>query len=412
MTATTEFYYAPLDAWFDVRAYPSRDGLSVFFRDVTANKLMERELRDSEAKFRRLVEQLPAVVYVLANDEHQTPIYFSPTVQEMLRATPEEMELRTTHWFDNVHPEDRDRAVAESQRSELAEDTFRCEYRMTRADGSYVWVQDDCVPVRDDAGEIVAWQGILLDISERVRLEQELRQALEAAQAANKARSHFLAMMSHELRTPMQAVLGYADLLLVEPEGSLTSQQLEDIQYIRQGAGRMISLVGQMLDLSRLEAGRLELAIESVDLAKIIEQVRHDIAPQAAAKRLALCSDLPPRLPPLRGDPLRLHQILLNLAGNAVKFTEQGSVTIAASSTNRTVEVAVSDTGIGIAPDILPHVFEEFRQADSGMTRRHTGAGLGLAIAKRLAEQHGGRISAASTPNKGSTFTLHLPAGE
>lgn len=412
MTATTEFYYPPLDAWFDVRAYPSRDGLSVFFRDVTANKLMERELRESEAKFRRLVEQLPAVVYVLANDEYQTPVYFSPTVEEMFRATPKDMESRTTHWFDNVHAEDRDRVVAESQRSELAEDTFRSEYRMARSDGSYVWVQDECVPVRNETGKIVAWQGILLDISERVRLEQELRQALEAAQAANRARSQFLAMMSHELRTPMQAVLGYADLLLIEPGGSLTGQQVEDIHYIRQGAGRMISLVEQMLDLSRLEAGRLELAIEAVDLAKIIEQVRHDIAPQAAAKGLVVGSDLSPRLPPLQGDPLRLHQILLNLAGNAVKFTQQGSVTISASSTNGVVDVAVSDTGIGIAPDILPHVFEEFRQADSGMTRRHTGAGLGLAIAKRLAEQHGGRISAVSTPDKGSTFTLHLPAGK
>jgi signal transduction histidine kinase len=117
-------------------------------------------------------------------------------------------------------------------------------------------------------------------------------------------------------------------------------------------------------------------------------------------------------LPPLQGDPLRLHQILLNLAANAVKFTERGSVLITASTANGAVDVAVSDTGIGIPPDILPHVFEEFRQADSGMTRRHTGAGLGLAIAKRLAEQHGGRISAVSTPNKGSTFTLHLPVGK
>jgi signal transduction histidine kinase len=330
----------------------------------------------------------------------------------MLRAAPEKLSSRTTHWFDRVHPEDRDRVMAENRRAELAEDAFHCEYRLARADGSYVWVQDECVPVRNDAGEIGAWQGILLDVSERVRLEQELRQALEAAQAANRARSHFLAMMSHELRTPMQAVLGYADLLLIEPEGSLTTRQLEDIHYIRQGAGRMISLVGQMLDLSRLEAGRLELAIESVDLGKIIEQVRQDVAPQAAAKGVALSSDLPPLLPPLRGDPLRLHQILLNLAGNAVKFTEQGTVTIAAVDTGPTVDVAVSDTGIGIASDILPHVFEEFRQADSGMTRRHTGAGLGLAIAKRLAEQHGGLISAVSVPNEGSTFTLHLPCRE
>ena len=172
----------------------------------------------------------------------------------------------------------------------------------------------------------------------------------------------------------------------------------------------MVALIDQMLDLSRTEAGRLELAAEPIDLAEIIERVRQDIAPQAAAKALDLRIDLPPSLPPVVGDPDRLRQILLNLVDNAVKFTDEGSVCVTAYTTEDGVAVAVSDTGIGITEETLPLIFEEFRQVDSRMTRRHGGTGLGLAIAQKLAEQMGGSITVASRHQAGSTFTLHLPA--
>ncbi len=220
-------------------------------------------------------------------------------------------------------------------------------------------------------------------------------------------------MMCHELRTPLQAVLGYSEFLLEGSEGLLTAEQREDIGYIHQAGGRMIGLINQMLDLSRMEAGRLELATEPVDLVQVIEHVRQDVAPQAAAKSLSLQIDLPASLPLVMGDAERLRQILLNLVGNAVKFTDEGCVRVAAAPTSTGgVDIVVRDTGIGIPPDALPFIFDEFRQVDSGLTRRHGGAGLGLAIARKLTEQMGGSIRVNSEVNVGSTITLHLPIGK
>ncbi len=515
--------------WYDVRAYPSADGLSVFFHDVTEPRRLTEELRASEGKYRALVEQLPVVVYVLAPDEPQTLVYVSPQVEPLFGFTPEEAIASGTHWLHSIHPDDRDRVAAIDA---LSETSFRAEYRELRKDGSHVWVRDECVPVYDKDGTIVAWQGVLLDISdliaaeearaqlaalvesaedaivsstmagtitswnrgaerlygyqpeeiigqsflrllpddvsdgtlewrrnaaqsgeplapfettrlrkdgtevavsialspirdrygrivgvssitrdvtERKKLEADLREALQAAQAGIRTKTLFLAMMSHELRTPLQAVLGYADFLLNGPAGSLTPEQREDIGYIRQGAGRMVALIEQLLDLSRMEAGRLDLAAEPVELATIIEQVRQDLVPTVTAKGLSFILDVPEDLPPVLGDTVRLRQILLNVVGNAVKFTDAGLVQITAAAEPDFVVVTVHDTGIGIAPQALPFIFEEFRQVDDSRTRRHGGAGLGLAIARRLIEQMGGRISAESEPGAGSTFTLWLP---
>ena len=246
------------------------------------------------------------------------------------------------------------------------------------------------------------------DVTAQRRYEREIQAALAEARAANRGKDLFLAMMSHELRTPLQAVLGYADFLLADRGEPLSPVQIEDIGYIRQGAERMAALIERILDLSRIEAGALDLASEPVDLPAILEQVRQDIAPQASAKELAVHVDVADRLPVIDGDPMRIRQILLNLAGNAVKFTEQGSVRLSARASGDGVDVSVSDTGIGIAREALPYIFEEFRQADNGAVRRYEGAGLGLAISRRLAEQMGGSISVVSQSGEGSTFTLHL----
>lgn len=235
--------------------------------------------------------------------------------------------------------------------------------------------------------------------------------AKEAAEAANEAKSHFLAMTSHELRTPLQAVLGYAEFLLADPQAPLTAEQREDLGYIRQGGLRMLTIISQMLDLSRIEAGRLDLVMQPADLAKILEHVRQDVAPQASQKGVALRFLLPAALPPFSCDAERLRQILLNLVGNAVKFTDTGAVEVTTTMIENEVTVAVRDTGCGIAPEALPSIFEAFRQVDSRLARRHGGAGLGLAIAQKLAELMGGRILVESALGVGSTFTLQIAAG-
>lgn len=489
--------------------------------------------RQQESRYRTLVEQLPAVIYILAADERATRLYFSPYLTRLTGYTPAEALAQGDHWLDWVHPEDRQRVVDLDAETSATGAVFRAEYRHLRKDGTYIWVLDECVPVRDDGGAIIVWQGVVLDITSRVESEEvqarlaaivdsaedaiissdlngaitswnrgaqdlygyqsgemvgqqitilfpdgkvdgalaeritatqagnpgesyttvrrrqdgslvdvtvslfpirnhtgnviglssitrditawklseaQLQMALEAAQTANEAKSQFLAMMSHELRTPLQAILGYTEFLLADPTSQLTAEEREDLGYIQQGGLRMLTLINQLLDLSRLEAGRLEVARKAVDLSSVLELVRQDVAPQALKKALDLHIIIPSNLPAVLGDPERLRQILLNLVGNAVKFTERGSVTIQAMAKDEIVSISVTDTGIGMSPDELPQIFEAFRQVDSRLTRRHGGAGLGLAIAQRLAALMDGNISVESQPGVGSTFTLTIPA--
>jgi PAS domain S-box-containing protein len=336
--------------------------------------------------------------------------YQSPPIERILGYHREELLGRNA--FELVHSDDRLATWAVFEQA-LADPTLvpTVEFRFQHRDGSWRWLESTGTNLLTDpnvGGFVVNSR----DITERKRANEALRVALEAAQAANQAKGLFLDMMSHELRTPLQAVLGYSEFLLEGSEGLLTAEQREDIGYIHQAGGRMIALINQMLDLSRMEAGRLELATEPVDLVQVIEHVRQDVAPQAAAKSLTLQIDLPASLPCVTGDAERLRQILLNLVGNAVKFTDEGCIRVTAAVTStRGVDIVVSDTGIGIPPDALPFIFDEFRQVDSGLTRRHGGAGLGLAIARKLTEQMGGSIRVSSELDVGTTVTLHLPVG-
>ncbi len=238
-----------------------------------------------------------------------------------------------------------------------------------------------------------------------------LRTAKEAAEAADRLKSGFLSTMSHELRTPLNAILGYAELLLGGFGGPLSPDQAGDVRQIVVGAERLLALVNDVLDLARIEAGGVELEPETVALREAVADVAAELAPQASAKGLSVVADVPDGLV-ARVDRRRLHQVLLNLAGNAVKFTERGEVRFSARPVADGVEVAVADTGIGISPQSLPHVFDEFRQAESGTTRRFGGTGLGLAIVRKLVEAHGGSVRAESSPGVGSTFTVVLPAPE
>ena len=283
----------------------------------------------------------------------------------------------------------------------LQEDAWQGEVTVQTRDGRAIPVEASSRVITGPTGPLSA--AFLRDLSARKRADQAL-------QAASEAKGIFLDMMSHELRTPLHAVLGYAEYLLSQPKRALTGAQRADIGYIHRAGVRMISLINQALELSRQDAGRITLATEPIDLPQIIEEVRQDVAPQAAAKHLVLEIVVPPSLPAVLGDAERVRQILLNLVGNAVKFTDAGRVRLAvAPLPDGGVEVVVSDTGVGIAADALVHIFEPFYQVEGGVTRHHGGSGLGLAIASRLAEQMGGSLSVRSEPHLGTTFRLHLP---
>lgn len=244
---------------------------------------------------------------------------------------------------------------------------------------------------------------------ENADLVSELRDNNLQLERANRLKSEFLASVSHELRTPMNAIIGYTKLMLDGLDGDLTEQQVADLQRVAQAADNLLSLINGLLDLAKIEAGKMELNAEEVDVRTVVEEVIELIRPQADGKGLALEMDVPLALPAAFADRARVRQVLVNLAANAVKFTERGSVTIAVSTADGWLTLAVTDTGVGITPDALVYIFDEFRQADSSTTRRYGGTGLGLAISKRLVGLHGGRIWVDSTPGVGSTFRFTLP---
>jgi PAS domain S-box-containing protein len=282
-----------------------------------------------------------------------------------------------------------------------------CHFR--RKDGSDLWAIMSSSPLYDADGGYAGALVMLTDITERKQAEVQLREAKAEAEEANRLKSEFLSTMSHELRTPMNAIIGYAQLMLDGLDGELTPQQQADIAQIARSADQLLQLINDVLDLSKIEAGRLELSPEPLDVNRIVENVCAELRAQAMAKGIALRIEACEKLPAVSADATRIRQILINLVGNAIKFTERGEVCVSTRQQGEWVLTDVADTGIGIPPEALEFIFDEFRQADGSTTRRYGGTGLGLAIARKLARMHGGDITVKSTVGVGSTFTLHLP---
>jgi PAS domain S-box-containing protein len=278
-----------------------------------------------------------------------------------------------------------------------------------RQDGSSVPISLTVSPIRDDDGRVIGASKIARDISERRHAEAALNSAILDAERANRLKDEFLATLSHELRTPLNAVLGYARMLRAGSIG--IERQARALEVLERNATSLSTIVEDILDVSRIIAGKTRLHMQPVEPAAVIDQAIATIRPAAEAKGVQLQTEVDRRLPPISGDPDRLQQVIWNLLANAVKFTaSRGRVEIRLARLDSEIEIIVSDTGIGIPPEFLPHVFDRFRQADSGFSRRHGGLGLGLAICRHLVELHGGLISAASDGDgKGATFRVTLP---
>jgi PAS domain S-box-containing protein len=272
------------------------------------------------------------------------------------------------------------------------------------------WVSWHEVVVR--AGARIETQCVGRDISTRMQVEQALAEGRDQATAANRAKSRFLAMVSHEIRTPLGGILGMADLLRDTP---LTPEQTSYVQAVHTSGQTLLSLIEEILDFSKIEAGKLDLEPAPFVLETLVESTLELLAPRAQSKSIEIASFVDPRLPhSVIGDGARLRQVLLNLVGNAIKFTERGGVSVIVEPGSATGAIAfrISDTGIGIAPDAQARIFEEFEQADGGAARQFGGTGLGLTISKRIVERMGGALTLTSTPGQGATFTFHaqLPA--
>jgi len=244
---------------------------------------------------------------------------------------------------------------------------------------------------------------------QNARLFREIEEKSRELSEASRHKSQFLANMSHELRTPLNAILGYAEMMVDGIYGEPSEKMRAVLARLQSNGRHLLGLINDVLDLSKIEAGQLTLSLDDYSLHDMVHGVVSAVEPLAAEKRLAFTAEVAPDLPKGRGDERRLSQVLLNLVGNAIKFTDKGEVAIRASATNGAFTVAVCDTGPGIPAVAQAKIFEEFQQADSSITRRKGGTGLGLSIAKRIVEMHGGRIWVESEPGKGSTFYFTLP---
>jgi signal transduction histidine kinase len=245
------------------------------------------------------------------------------------------------------------------------------------------------------------------------RSYQLTEQALDEMREADQLKSQFLANMSHELRTPLNSIIGFSKVILKEIDGPITDTQREDLQAIYNAGQHLLGLISDMLDISRIEAGKLELSFEDVNVEEVIDGVMSTATGLVKDKPIELVTDTPEDLPLISADRIRVRQVLLNLVSNAAKFTEEGQIAVSARTIRTENEpevlVAVADTGIGIAPENIDRLFQAFSQVDPSPTRKSGGTGLGLSIARHLVELHGGRIWVESTLGEGSTFAFTLP---
>ncbi|MDQ7823994.1 MAG: response regulator [Candidatus Eremiobacteraeota bacterium] len=405
-----DFGVSPLENWYNVRVYPHKKGITVYFQVVTEQKKAEMSLRESEEKFQLITRA--AYDAIIMMDPEGRVTYWNPAAEKIFGYSKEEIlgqhlhyTLAPAHYFEAYNT-----AFEHWKKTGEGAAIGRIvELEARHKNGTIFPIELSLSSAKTGS----RWHaiGIVRDITDRKNVERQLRLAKEAADAANIAKSEFLATMSHEIRTPMNGLLGMTGLLI---DTELSPQQKEYVELIRKSGDQLLSIINEILDFSKIEAGKLELEIVDFNLRDTLEDTNELLAIKAGEKDLEFSSIVDHEVPSLlRGDPVRLRQILLNLGGNAVKFTNRGEVTIHVtlereSPSEATIKFTVSDTGIGIPPDRIDRLFKSFSQVDASTTRRFGGTGLGLAISKRLCDMMGGEIAVKSTEGKGSEFSFKL----
>ncbi|MFP2931514.1 PAS domain S-box protein, partial [Pyxidicoccus sp. 3LG] len=403
------------DRWFEV--YASRVGrpellqVALVFKNITERKLAEMKLQESEARFRNMADHAPVMLWV--TDDQARCTYLNRSWYDFTGQT-EETGLGLG-WLEAVHPDDAKRSGDVFLEANARKAPFRLEYRLRRKDGEYRWAIDAAGPRFGPDGAFLGYIGSVIDITERKRVEEEReallsreQEARAQAEEANRLKDEFLATVSHELRTPLSAILGWVQLLRA---GTLPLEKRERaMETIERNARAQAQLIEDLLDVGRILSGKLKLEVEPVNVGTVVEQALEAVRPAAEARNIRLQAALD-STSSVMGDAMRLQQVVWNLLSNAVKFTPKGGrVQVFVERRDSSVDISIADTGEGIPPEFLPHVFERFRQADASSTRRMGGLGLGLSIVKHLVEAHGGTVHASSEGvGRGATFVVTLP---
>jgi len=374
-------------------------------RDISDIKAAQEALRDSEVRMHSLQENLPLALYRSTPDGRI--VYANGAMARMFGfdSVDELYQIRTGDFY--VEPAQRERTLSVLEKHGLVKDW---EVTLYRRDGSII---DCALNVRaafDEHGTLRHQDGIISDITERKRIQETMRLAKEKAEEVSRIKSNFLATMSHELRTPLNGILGFASLL----EEALEDDELRDMAAIINSSGhRLLETLNSILDLSIIEADKLNVNWEDIELSRVIHEVEGLYKANAQKKGLELRSDLPARPLTIHTDERLLRQILSNLLNNAVKYTREGHIALSVDRTGTPhhdgIIIHVEDTGIGISPHDQEVIFDEFRQASEGYSRAYDGSGLGLSVSQKFARVLGGRITLKSAPGRGSRFTLHLP---
>ncbi|MEO9125523.1 MAG: PAS domain S-box protein [Microcoleus sp.] len=403
------------------------DFLFGFGIDIGDRKQAQLALQKSEALFHKLAITVPGQLYIFVQhpDGSINIEYISPMCRQIQELEPEEIKNNPTLLYEQMHPDDRPRHLEETAKSATTLEPFSHEWRIVTASGKLKWLQAYSRPELRENGDIV-WHGIVIDTSDRKQAEQELKQATLAAEAANKTKSIFLANMSHELRTPLNAILGFAQLM--EPSAHLSLEEKENIKIIRRSGEHLLQLINQVLDLSKIEAGRMTLTPKNFDLYRLLGDVQNMFKISAENKGLKLiinCSSDVPQY--VQTDNVKLRQVLINILDNAIKFTKTGSVLVTLSHKNEGIiapkkgEILnlskgqekvfiyfeIADTGLGISPEELDSIFDLFVQSSSGK-KIQKGTGLGLSISREFIKLMGGDITAESEVGRGTIFRFDI----
>ncbi len=390
---------------------------TVHLRDISKRRSEQQRLRESEARFRTIADVIPQMIWV--TDSAGAITWYNRRWYDYTGTTFADMS--GWGWRRVHHPDHLERVEKRLRESFAARTDWEDTFPLRGRDGQYRWFLSRALPIREEpdaacpTGRILGWFGTNTDVTDMREAEETLLTARDEAEAANRAKSTFIANMSHELRTPLSAIIGYAEMLGEEIEDGTPPDDLaRDVQKIESNARHLLGLINDVLDLSKIESGKMDAYAETFDVAGMVRDVATTVSALMEKKANALVLQIGAGLGTMHSDVTRVRQILLNLLSNAAKFTEHGQITLAVSREAMPGQVdrmrlSVSDTGIGMSEEQVARLFQRFQQADASTTRQFGGTGLGLALTKAFAAMLGGNVQVLSTPGSGSTFIVSLP---